>query len=97
MFKWTNQNKDFDKQNAYKKKMFWAPFLGIAFRAYIPLTIASFLNLKYQFNNPKAYIGERIGDTYAIFIFFLSNILFPGAMLYTAFVPENKLVDPEFK
>lgn len=77
--------------------MFWGPFLGIAFRAYIPMTIASYLNIQYQLNNKQGYFGESLADYYACFIIFLTNVFFPGAMIYTAFVPTPWLADPIFK
>ena len=77
--------------------MIWGPFLGIAFRAYIPMTISSYLNIMNQFNHESEYFGDILADFYSTFIMFLTNVFFPGAMLYTAWVPKEWLLDPDFK
>jgi len=82
---------------ALKKKMFFAPFLGIAFRLYIPMTIASYLNISYNMDPGGRYVGESMADHYAIFIWFLTNFFLPGCMLFVAFVPKDWLMDPGFK
>ena len=96
-YKYTGLTKHFNKQEGYRKKLFFAPFLGMSFRAYIPMSIASFLNILYQLNNPKGYLGENIADFYAFFIFSMVNIFFPFSMLYVALVPQSWLLRPEFK
>lgn len=77
--------------------MFFAPFLGIAFRCYIPMTIASYLNITFNVDPTGIYVGENMADYYALFIWFLTNFFFPLVMLYVAFVPDHWLLDPKFK
>ena len=61
------------------------------------MTIASYLNLKYQFGDEHEYFGENIADYFAILISFSIGVLFPIAMIYVAFVPREWLLRPEFK
>ena len=70
--------------------MFFAPFLGMAFRLYIPMTIASYLNITYPGENEhmiEGRWGEYVAWVYGYFIFYMISIGFPFAMLYVAIVP----------
>jgi hypothetical protein len=80
--------------------MFFAPFLGMAFRLYIPMTIASYLNIQYPAYAQEGRAnkwGERIADFYSIFIYSMISLGFPFAMLYVALVPKTTLLRPDFK
>ena len=46
-FKYTQKTQDYDKVEKLKNKLFFAPFLGISFRAFMPMAIASYLNIQY--------------------------------------------------
>lgn len=77
--------------------MFFGPFLGMSFRLFIPMSIASYLNMVYQFHNRENYLGDIISDYYSIFIFLLVGVFFPLSMLYVALVPVNWLYRTDFK
>lgn len=69
----------------------------MSFRLFIPMLIASYLNLKYQLYHDNNYFGDKIADYYAMFIFSMVAGFFPIAMLYVALVPERWLHWPDFK
>ena len=80
--------------------MFFAPFLGMAFRLYIPMTIASYLNITFPAHadhSSEGKWGEYIADAYAYFIYYMISLGFPCAMLYVALVPKEWLLKPDFK
>jgi hypothetical protein len=77
--------------------MFFTPFLGIALRLFIPMSIASYLNLYYQLHNYDSYFGDIIADYYAMFVCLLVGVFFPLSMVYVALVPVHWLHRPDFK
>ena len=95
--KYTDKTADKEKAEKLKKQLFFAPFLGISFRAFIPMSISSYLNITYQFGDREGYMGEKIADYYALVVGFLVCVFFPIAMLYVALVPKEWLESPDFK
>ena len=102
-YKLSGLKRHHDKQAALQKKLFFAPFLGMAFRLFIPMSIASYLNLSYPTYGSDgvsalyAKWGEYCADLYAVFVYFLVTIFFPCTMLYVALVPKEWLLRPDFK
>ena len=93
----TNNPKDREAALKAQKEMLFAPFLGMAFRCFIPMAIASYLNIQFQFSDPYGFTGEKISDYYALLISFFVCVFFPTCMLYVALVPKKWLQSPDFK
>jgi hypothetical protein len=93
----TGLRSHWDKKEEQRKKLFFAPFLGIAFRCYIPMTISSYLNISFNTDPTGTYVGENMADYYAVFIWLMTNFFFPLVMLYVALCPKDWLLDPRFK
>lgn len=102
----TRLRKDYDNFSKYKKKMFFAPFLSMAFRLFIPLSISSYLNLQWSIEAgplsnsnliAKGLFGEIVANAYAYFIAFLVCVCFPCVMVYVMLVPKEWLLRPDFK
>ena len=96
-FKISGLRKDHSNQQKLMDKMFFAPFLGIGFRLFIPMSISSYLNMNYQLIDDKGYIGDIVSDYFAILIAILVCVWFPISMIYVALVPKKWLSRPDFK
>ena len=61
------------------------------------MSISSYLNITFLFNNEKGYFGEIFSDYFAIIVAILVCVLFPISMLYVALVPKMWLLNPDFR
>lgn len=93
----TRKNKDRRMKRKIKEKVMFGPFLSIGIRAFIPMTIASYLNLKYWSDMEVFELGEKMGDGFSVLVAFLVCVFLPIAMLYVALVPKEWLLGVDFK
>ena len=84
----------YKKRQSKVSSLKWGPLLGFCFRGFIPLCIATNLNLRYPLFTTW---GEILAFIWAVFLSAVIYVWFPFKMLKVINSDESTRMNPEFK